>query len=82
MEAFPFYDPRRSGVAANAKAHRGRRSDNVGICRVCAHLMNIAIYIYGGVPLFSPIGGTRNAPHMNISEQYAPVRVGRDRANT
>ena len=25
---------------------------------------------------------TRNTPHVNVGEQYAPVRVGRDRANT
>jgi len=43
--------------------------------------MNIAIDIYVGVPGFSAVIGTRNASHMDVSKQYAPVRVGRDRAN-
>jgi hypothetical protein len=55
VEAIPFYDPRRPGVAANAKANSGRRDDNVGICRVRAYLMNIAVDIYGGLPGSSAI---------------------------
>src|ERR1700722_16029787 len=55
---------------------------NVRIYLVCAHLMNIAVDIYGGIPGSSAVHGTRNASHMNVGEQYASVRVGRHRANT
>lgn len=81
MEALLFYGPRRSCVAANAKPDGGRCGDDVRICRVRAHLMNIAVDVYGGLPGSSAIHGTRNASHVNVGEQYAPVRVGRDRAN-
>jgi hypothetical protein len=50
VEAIPFNDPCRPGVAANAKANSGRRDDNLGICRVRAYLMNIAVDIDGGLP--------------------------------
>jgi len=82
VEAFALYDPRGPGVAANAKANGGCRGDNAGICRVRAHLMNVAVDLYGGLPGSSAIHGTRNASHVNVGEQDAPVRVGRDRANT
>jgi hypothetical protein len=40
---------------ANAKANSGRRDDDVRICLVRAHLMNIALDIYGGLPGSSAI---------------------------
>lgn len=55
MQALPFYDPSRPGIAAKAKANNGRRGDNLGMCMVRAHLMKIAVDMYGGLPRSSAI---------------------------
>ncbi len=43
------------GTAANAKTDSGRRDDDVRICLVRAHLVNIAVDIYSGLPGSSAI---------------------------
>jgi len=81
VEAFLFYDPHCPGIAAQAKPGSSRCGDKVGICRMRAHLVNIAVDSDGGLPGSSTIRGTRNTSHVNVGEQDIPVRVGGDRAD-
>ena len=75
VEAVAFYDLRCSCVAANAKADSGRRDDNVRICRAPLLISMV------GSQVLPPSIERGMPPHVNVGEQYAPVRLGRDRAN-
>ena len=77
MEALPLYGPRCSGVVAYAKAHRGGRDYDARMGRVSAYLVDVTVYIDGGLPRHSAVSRPQNASDVNVGEEHGPVRGGR-----